>query len=142
MRWLVMLGVLLAAGCGDRSMLGPELDKNLTSVDTAIQRGDVELACSRLKDVTGPFELWAEGARGERASTSRALVKRLAELEAACAPPPAGDPAKVSAAWPPIHAEMRKISVYETSWLTIFTYVSMLAVGIGAYALLRRMKRS
>ena len=134
--------LILVAACGDRSMFGPQLDQGLAGLDAALARGEVEVACARLNEVVPKFAEWAEGARGERAARGNQLLEQLAGLRNYCGAPGTADPAAMTKAWPPIYAEMRKISTYKTSWLTVFTYASMFAVGIGVYMLLRRMRRS
>jgi hypothetical protein len=135
---VVLVLVLVLAGCGNRSMLAPELDQGISEVDAAVRRGDVEVACARLAQVVPRFADWAGHARGERAAVGNQLLEQLSGLTASCSTPGGGN---LTSAWPPIHAEIRRISSYRTSWLTVFTYVSMLAVGIGVYLFLRRAKR-
>jgi hypothetical protein len=137
----VLVLALAAPACASRSMFGTQLDQELAELDGAIGRGETEVACARLKKVVPELADWVHGARGERAALGNQLLERLSELDTACAPPPQGDPARLVAGWPPIYAEMRKVGAVQTSWLTLFTYVSMLAVGIGTYWLLRRRRQ-
>jgi hypothetical protein len=132
---------LAAPACTSTSMLGTQLDQGLSELNGAISRGETEVACARLQKVVPEFADWVQGAHGERLARGNQLLDRLAELNMACAAPPQGDPARLVAGWPPIYAEMRKVSEAQTSWLTLFTYVSMLAVGIGTYWLLRRRRK-
>jgi hypothetical protein len=140
--WILATLLFASAACGNRSMLGGPLDQSLADLDGSITRGDVELACSRLQQLLPQLGEWAANARGERAAVSHQLVEQLSDLSSSCAAPPSGNPARLASAWPPLYQELRRISTYKTSWLTVFTYVSMLAVGIGTYLFLRRAKRS
>jgi hypothetical protein len=139
--WILAVTLLACAACGDSSMLGGPLDQSLTELDGSIARGDVEVACGKLTQVIPELTGWAKGARGERAAVANQVVEQLGELSLACGPPPAGNPARLATGWPPLYKELRRVSTYKTSWLTVFTYVSMIAVGIGAYVLLRRRRR-
>jgi hypothetical protein len=139
--WLLATFLVACAACGNQSMLGAPLDKALAEVDGSIARGDVEVACGRLQQVVPQLAAWVKDARGERAAVGNQVLGQLGELSGSCAAPPAGDPTRLATAWPPLYQELRRVSTYKTSWLTVFTYVSMLAVGIGTYLLLRR-KRS
>ena len=140
--WIIVAAALLAtlAGCGDRSMFGSQLDRDLADLNAAMECGDFELACERLGKVTPQFAKWAEGARGERAASGNQLLEQLAGLQTSCGVPPLADSRNLTSSWPPLYQEMRRISTYKTSWMTVFTYVSMLAVGIGMYLFLRRMR--
>jgi hypothetical protein len=124
------------AGCGQRSMLAPELDRDLTDVDRAVARGEVEAACAKAGTALPRLAEWAEGARGERAARGHQVVEQLAHAVELCTS--GGD---FAAAWHEPYQELRAITTFKTSWLTVFTYVSMIAVGIGTYLLLRRMRR-
>jgi outer membrane murein-binding lipoprotein Lpp len=142
MRWWIMAAAVAAllAGCGNRSMFGSQLDRDLAELNATMERGEVELACERLKKVTPQFAQWAEGARGERAARANQLLEQLSGLQTFCGVPPLADSRNLASSWPPLYQEMRRISTYKTSWMTVFTYVSMLAVGIGMYLFLRRMR--
>ena len=140
--WILTALLLACGACGNRSMFGSQLDQSLADVDGSITRGDVEVACGRLQQVLPQLDEWVKGARGERAARGNQLLEQLADLSSSCGAPPAGNPARLATAWPPLYQELRRISTYKTSWLTVFTYVSMLAVGIGTYLFLRRAKRS
>ena len=144
--WIVGVAALLAlAGCGKRSMLATQLDQDLTDVNRAVERGDVEVACAKAPGVMPRLYEWAQNARGGLAARANPLVDQLAQSTMFCSlPPSAQGPAGADFAtqWKPAYAELRKISTYKTSWLTVFTYVSMLVVGIVTYVFLRRMKRS
>ena len=140
--WILTALLLACGACGNRSMFGSQLDQGLADIDGSITRGDVEVACGRLQQALPQFAEWVQGARGERAAVGNQLLEQLGELTSSCGVPPPGNPARLATGWPPIYKEMRRISTYKTSWLTVFTYVSMLAVGIGTYLFLRRAKRS
>ncbi len=144
---LVGLGLILVAlasaggGCSGKSMLGAELDTGLTQVDGAIGRGDIEDACAKLRVALPGLGRWAEGTRGERAARANAVFEQIALAAASCGPEaPPGATASLAAAWTPAYTELREISEYKTSWLTVFKYASMLAVGILVYVFLRRLR--
>jgi hypothetical protein len=134
---------LTLAGCGKTSMLGAELDRDLADADRAISRGDVEEGCAKLGSALPRYAEWAEHARGERAARANRLVETISMTMQLCSAPvgSAASPASLQASWRPTYAEIREISTYKTTWLTVFTYVSMLAVGIGMYVFLRRMRK-
>jgi hypothetical protein len=139
------LAVMAVAACGPRSMLGADLDKQLGELDTSIERGDVEVACSRVPDVMRRIGEWAEGVRGNKSGPVHQTVERLGDVALRCGVGGGVTTVKadeLQAAWRPPYQELRKLSTQETSWLTLFTYVSMIAVGIGAYLFLRRVRPS
>ena len=131
--------------CGPRSMLGGDLDKDLAELDTSIERGDVEVACSRVPDVMRRIGTWAEGVRGNKAGAVHQTVEQLGEAALRCGVGGGITTVKadeLQAAWRPPYQRLRTLSTQETSWLTVFTYVSMIAVGVGAYLFLRRVRPS
>jgi hypothetical protein len=141
--WILAALLLTCAACsGGHSMFGAPLDQALADLDGSIARGDVEVACGRLHEVLPQLSQWVDGARGERATVGHQLLEQLADLGESCGVPPAGDATRLASGWPPLYKELRRISTYKTSWLTVFTYVSMLVVGIGTYWLLRRKRRA
>ncbi len=141
---VALVAALALVGCGNRSMFGSQLDHELAGVNSAVERGDVELACERLSRALPLLAEWVDGARGERAATGNQLLNQVSELMSYCSVPPpvTGSGGNLMTAWPPYYKELRRISTYKTSWLTVFTYVSMLGVAIGMYIFLRRMRRS
>ena len=139
-RWrqfLLVGGLCLMTACGKSSLLAAELDRDLADVDRMAARGDVEQACGKLASALPTLEAWAVAQKGERAVRAHAAARQLVAAQASCKS--GGD---FAAAWRAPYQELRTISTLTTSWLTIFTYVSMLGVGIGTYVWLRRKRPS
>jgi len=140
---VVALALATLAGCGKSTMFTAELDKTLTDANRALERGEVELACAKLGEAMPRLAEWSETQRGERVARANHLLDQLSMAASTCAmPPSAGGGADFAAQFRPAYQELRRISTYSTSWWTVFTYVSMFAVGIAVYVFLRRMRRS
>jgi hypothetical protein len=147
------LGLMLAAavgtGCGGGgSWLGDDLRQKLQGVDESFARGDSAAGCAQLGAAMPALYDWTEHTRGNLAVRAQQLLQRAEGVQAMCGvvPAPAGTPGAgvpspaVAEQWRAFYDELRETTKHKTSWLTVFTWVSMFVLGIVVYVVLRRLK--
>jgi hypothetical protein len=141
MRALVLAAAIGLAACGPQSTLGGPLDQDLGKLNTAVERGDVEIACSQASGVVKQIAEWAATVPEKRRPQAVEAATQLSVATTPCGTTPVTS-AALQTPWRPAYAKVRELSTSHTSWLTTFTYVSMIGVGIGMYLFLRKRQLS